>query len=404
VKPNSLPRSATLIEPSPTFKGRGPHEEQAETRYVREDVVAHIAADQRHYDILGLTTEPAAWEDGMRTAGGPGTFEWWYFDAEYGDGTKIVAIFFSKNRFDVAGDARPTVTLAITYPDGRKIVSIESEAFGTPLRAARDKARVQIKNSSLEYINGQYVVHFSDGNIEYHSVMTPRAPMWRPNTGHFYFGPKEDSYFAWFVAQPDANVTATLSIGNNTVTLDGTGYHDHNWGNTPMHKLMNHWYWSRARLGDYTVIACDIIATKKYNYSRIPIFMLAKHGKIIDDDASNTTIERGDTFLHPATGKFMDNRLTFTQSCGETTYKVEYVRSEDMMVMNLLDTLTPIKRIVAKVLGAKPTYVRIAGESRLTILQKGHTQEEQHSSAIWEQMFFDNNAHATINQNKYTGM
>jgi len=360
-----------------------------------------MSTGQQHYDMLGLTTEPAAWEDGMRTTGGRGTFEWWYFDAEYGDGIKIVAIFFSKNRFDVAGDARPTVSLVITYPDGRRIISIEFEDYGTPLKAAKDKAKVQIKNSSLEYTNDQYIVHFSDGNIEYHSVMTPRAPMWRPNTGHFYFGPKEDSYFAWFVAQPDANVIATLSIGGDSVTLEGTGYHDHNWGNTPMHKFMNHWYWSRARLGDYTVIACDIIATKKYNYSRIPIFMLVKHGEIIEDDASKTTIERGDTILHPATGKFMDNRLTFTQSRGETKYEVEYIRSHDIMVMNLLDTLSPVKRTLGKVFGANPTYVRITGESRLTILRKGHTQEQQRSSAIWEQMFFGNNARATINQNKY---
>ena len=97
----------------------------------------------------------------------------------------------------------------------------------------------------------------------------------------------------------------------------------------------------------------------------------------------------------------MDNRLTFRQSSGETTYEVEYIRSHDIMVMNLLDTLSPVKRTLGKVFGANPTYVRITGESRLTILRKGHTQEQQRSSAIWEQMFFGNNARATINRNKY---
>ena len=97
----------------------------------------------------------------------------------------------------------------------------------------------------------------------------------------------------------------------------------------------------------------------------------------------------------------MDNQLTFTQSCGETTYEVEYIRSHDIMVMNLLDTLSPVKRTLGKVFGANPTYVRITGESRLTILRKGHTQEQQRSSAIWEQMFFGNNTRATINKNRY---
>jgi hypothetical protein len=132
--------------------------------------------------------------------------------------------------------------------------------------------------------------------------------------------------------------------------------------------------------------------------------MLAKNGEIIEDDASKTTIERGDTFLHPTTGKFIDNHLTFTQSSADTTYKVEYIRSHDILVSDLLDSLPPVKRTLAKLLGANPTYVRMTGESRLTIARQGHTQEEQHAGAIWEQMFFGNNASATINQNTYAEM
>jgi hypothetical protein len=46
----------------------------------------------------------------------------------------------------------------------------------------------------------------------------------------------------------------------------------------------------------------------------------------------------------------------------------------------------------------------MTGESRLTIARQGHAQEEQHASAIWEQMFFGNNASATVNQNTYAEM
>jgi hypothetical protein len=33
------------------------------------------------------------WEDGMRTGGARGTFEWWYFDAHLDDGAKLVVVF-----------------------------------------------------------------------------------------------------------------------------------------------------------------------------------------------------------------------------------------------------------------------------------------------------------------------
>jgi len=108
--------------------------------------------------------------------------EWWYFDAEYGDGTKIVPRYFSPRPLDVAGArARPPLSrLPIRWPQDSQY---RIRSLRPPLKAARDKAKVQIKNSSLEFTNGQYIVHFSDGNIDYNSVMTPRAPMWRPNTG-----------------------------------------------------------------------------------------------------------------------------------------------------------------------------------------------------------------------------
>ncbi len=41
-----------------------------------------IAATPADYQRYGIAKEIAAWEDGSRTRpGGPGIFEWWYFDA-----------------------------------------------------------------------------------------------------------------------------------------------------------------------------------------------------------------------------------------------------------------------------------------------------------------------------------
>jgi hypothetical protein len=36
------------------------------------------------------------WEDGMRTHGSPGTYEWWYFDPHLDDGAKLVVVFLTK--------------------------------------------------------------------------------------------------------------------------------------------------------------------------------------------------------------------------------------------------------------------------------------------------------------------
>ena len=52
------------------------------------------ADDAAHYEKLGLIPHQVQlWEDGMRTDGSKGTYEWWYFDSSYPDGTKLIIFF-----------------------------------------------------------------------------------------------------------------------------------------------------------------------------------------------------------------------------------------------------------------------------------------------------------------------
>jgi hypothetical protein len=63
-----------------------------------DHAVPAVLGDQpRHYGRLGLARDQTAvWEDGMRTDGSKNTFEWWYFDLELDDGSKLVISFFTK--------------------------------------------------------------------------------------------------------------------------------------------------------------------------------------------------------------------------------------------------------------------------------------------------------------------
>lgn len=97
-----------------------------------------LANDDETYRKLNIhPTEPQPKEDGMRTDGREGSFEWWYTDAEFEDGTTVVTTFYTKNHFDVLGPAWPTVQIDITYPDGTKILMSSQEAKGSRLNAKR---------------------------------------------------------------------------------------------------------------------------------------------------------------------------------------------------------------------------------------------------------------------------
>jgi hypothetical protein len=351
---------------------------------------ALLARDQEDYKRLGITQEPAPREDGLRTSGKEGSFEWWYFDAEHTDGTKIVAVFYTKHKLDRKGPAQPTLTLEMSLPDGKKINKEISDEKGTLIRASADKCDVQIRDSFARYNkDGNYEIHVKIDDINFDCVMKPKVQMWRPGTGYTYFGEGKDKYLGWFVGVPGAEVESKLTVGNEVKTLKGTGYHDHNWGNEDMVKLISHWYWARVVFDDYTVILDDFIANNKYGYTRIPVFLLAKDGKVIDDSEQTVKIIRTDTIQHPITKKFMDNSLSFIQKTSDgTTYQIDLKRKEDILFLDILKMsgLSDFMIKLAKLIGENPTYVRIAGDATLTITDKNGNETKKKTTAIWEQM------------------
>ena len=59
---------------------------------------AHTAGSPEEFARLGLSpSRIEAWEDGARTDGGRGTYEWWYFDFSLDDGSTLVIVFLTKD-------------------------------------------------------------------------------------------------------------------------------------------------------------------------------------------------------------------------------------------------------------------------------------------------------------------
>src|SRR5216683_2886085 len=99
--------------------------------------------------------------------------------------------------------------------------------------------------------------------------LTGDVPAWRPKSGHSYFGVEgREKLFAWLPAVPHGLANVRYSIGKEEYRASGSGYHDHNWGDVPMQTLMHNWYWARASVGPYTVIASYITATAAYGYEK----------------------------------------------------------------------------------------------------------------------------------------
>jgi hypothetical protein len=189
-------------------------------------------------------------------------------------------------------------------------------------------------------------------------------------------------------AVPQGEVSADLNIRGKREHLQGIGYHDHNWGDVSMAKLINHWYWGRAQAGDYSIVASYIFAEKAYGNAELPIFMLAKGGRIIADDARKVSFHLEDEHMDPKSGKPVANVVVYEYEDGPERYRVSYRRSETIVDEELIETVSGFKRLLAELARFDGSYLRFTGNVQLERFVEGELVEDVSDPGIWEMMYF----------------
>ena len=347
--------------------------------------------DAAHYEKMGLTRDVVhIWEDGMRTDGSKGTYEWWYYDSHFPDGTIMVIMFFSKSPIAVNGPIQPQATLELTLPDGTKYADQVSATLEESHYSA-EQCDVRIGASSCRGDLKHYDIVFAGSRIQATVSLDGTLPAWRSQSGSIFFGDEEEYYFAWLPAVPEGRVTADVTVEGKALHLQGSGYHDHNWGNLSMLKLMHHWYWGRAKIGDYRVISAWITGEKKYGYKEFDVFMLARGERILGDNSNHTLrfVPR-DEYTDDHTGKPVYGSVVYEYTTPEEeTYRITYARKGDISRQRFIDLLPGVVRLGAKLIGFDGAYLRFEGEASVEKIENGVvTQRVTEPSAVWELMYF----------------
>jgi hypothetical protein len=327
------------------------------------------------------------WEDGLRTDGSAGTYEWWYFDAHLDDGAKLVVVFFTKEITNIYRPLTPMIRIDLTLPDGtpvQRMVGLDPATFS----ASTATCDVRIGDNIFAGDLHTYTIRADVEGVSVDITLTGQVPAWRPETGYWLFGEQGEQHFAWLPAVPQGAVEATYSVEGRTSTTTGIGYHDHNWGNTPMPKLLHHWYWARGAAGPYSVIASYVTAEKAYGYSELPVFMLARDGQLIADDNSLVTFEELGRYTDTETGKPVGNVTRYTYTNGDERYVVTFTRHSDLAAAKLTDRLKGAKKAAAKLVGFDGAYLRFVGELRIERYRGEELVENHTDDALWELMYF----------------
>lgn len=348
--------------------------------------------DDLHYEKMGLRRDKVElWEDGARVGGAKGEYEWWYYDSHYPDGTVLVIFFYSKMPIAVDGPIKPIASIELTLPDGTKF---SEEVFATVKEShyAKDKCDVKIGECWCQGDLKHYDVVFRGKKMSAVLTLDGTIRSWRSQTGSIFFGDNEEHYFAWLPAIPEGKAVADVTYDDGKhLHLEGSGYHDHNWGNISMLKLMHHWYWGRAKIGDYKVISSWITAEKKYGYKDHDVFMIAKGGEIIGDNSNHTLkFKPEDRYIDEHTGKPVYNKVVYeyTAESGKE-YRITYKRRGDINKTRFVDVLPKPIGVLARLIGFDGGYLRFEGEASIERIENGTVVEKAtEPSAVWELMYF----------------
>ena len=354
-----------------------------------------ISRSPEDFKRLGLKpgNKPEPWEDGFRTNGEKGTYEWWYFDAHLDDGSTIVIIFFPKPVTPLNKPLSPYINIEFDRPDGtsyKKDIYFDAEAFS----ASKEQCDVSIGENYFRGDLEHYEIHVKDENIELNLNIERTTESWRADTGHQFFDEKKKIFGAWLVPVPQGKVEGRISFQGQSEQIQGSCYHDHNWGTVNMLKVRNHWYWARTEIGPYTVVVADLIGEKEYGYQNTINFYLAKSGKCIADNRDKVDPYRSAPKLQEPFGKPMSDNLKYIYGCSsdDEHYVLTLKKDHNLTALDLMEKVIHnryLRAVVKMASGINTAYYRIVGEATLEVYQKGHLiKEYKTEKAIWELMYF----------------
>jgi hypothetical protein len=346
--------------------------------------------DYARFKITKGHIEP--WEDGLRLDTGAPNIEWWYFDSLLDDGAKLAVIFCTKDASRDKQPLEPLIEIDLDLPDGRRMMKY-GRFKAAEFEASRDGCDVRIGKYRFAGNLHEYTIAGAAEDLSAEVRLEATTEPWRPETGHLVFGAEGQTIFGWSPCVPMGKVTATYRIGSEVHETTGTGYHDHNWMNQEMAHLVDHWYWGRGKVGPYSFVTAYITAAKKYNYTPIPLFMLARDGKVIADDGTKVAFSRSGSQTDEHTGKPVPDELRFEYRDGDTGYVLTFARQHTLVSQKLLDLATGLQKLAAEIIRYPGGYLRFSGPVSLDRYQGGKVVEHYEEIGSFEQCYFARDIH-----------
>lgn len=347
-------------------------------------------ADLKNLGLKPHTVE--VWEDGKRSPAHKGDFEWWYFDSIMDDGTSVVVHFETKQPNTILKEGpHPVVIMTVTTPDGKiytDCISCKDGDYSISEQGCDMRFGPHTLKGNLE----KYFIHVEPVtgigcDLELHNL----RKSWRPGSGHLKWGDKNDM-LTWLFVVPRGEISGTITYNGKTVSVQGEGYHDHQWGHGASTFFnVNHWLWGRQNYEDYTVLMFDLVSAKKWGNARFPIFCVQdKEGNVIFESSemySDFHCEILEETFDQEIGRNFPQKIRYTM--GNDHVKIKYELTNKLVIdrKDRYKEMGGIAKAAMNLLKVAPAYVRYKANGVLDMEidgEKIHREEDM----IYEFAYF----------------
>lgn len=241
----------------------------------------HLAKSTAEYRLLGQTKNKInPWEEHVHFDGLKGSFEWFFTKVDTTAASVVIGITTAPF-FQGELGLKPTLDVMINFPNGKNIMK-HLEFDPAEFSILKNNSGVGLADNYYQSTQlQQFQAHAEVDDLVIDLEVTPQAPVWHPETGHFLFGQEQENYFGFFVVPPTPTAHVTIHSKELNLDTDGTGYVDRGWMNKPLGEILNNWNWYYWNFNEYTVMAINITFEKEYGYPEYPLFMVYKNGELL---------------------------------------------------------------------------------------------------------------------------
>jgi hypothetical protein len=256
------------------------------------------------------------------------------------------------------------VTIDIT-PPGKPT---RSEVFSSSKAESfsHDRADVRIGNNRFEGDLARYTISVDPAQhkgLGCQLTLARNVPSYRPGTGVMASG---NDFFAWVVAVPEGQLSGTLTFDGQTVAFNGTGYHDHNWGNIPPWVLLRNWWWGRGAPGDQTVVMSELRPAAGRGEKPLALLYVASpRGVVVEAHGDAAQLVEGPPAPSedPVNG---ERRPAYVTLKGGPQVATRFTRhGAPLTSMDLLMRQPGLLRLAAHLTGRSPWYTRWSANVRV---------------------------------------